>query len=194
VDDRETLLALLEAHAARWPEDGARAARIADFVRAHDDCLLRTCRPGHLTGSAWIVSPAHEAVLLVHHRKLGRWLQPGGHADGDADLFRVAEREARKETGLATLAPVPAARPPVPFDLDVHGIPARGEEPAHLHHDVRFLLVATPGERPAPSEEATAVRWVPLARLGEFTAEESIHRMARRAEALLAALGRDGEP
>lgn len=186
--DRARLLRLLDAHAARWPDDRDTAGRIADFVRAHGDCLLRTCRPGHLTGSAWILSPDHGAVLLVHHRKLGRWLQPGGHADGDDDLFRVALREAREETGLVRFTTLPGGDPPPPLDLDVHRIPARDEEPEHLHLDVRYLLVAGPGETPKPSVESTDVRWVLRARLAEFSPDESLLRMERRTREVLAAL------
>jgi 8-oxo-dGTP pyrophosphatase MutT (NUDIX family) len=185
--DRAGLVALLEAHARRWPEDAERAARIVTFIGAHDDCLLRTCPPGHLTGSAWILSPDHASVLLVRHRKLGRWLQPGGHADGEADLFRVALREAREETALRSFTTLPGGDPPKPLDLDIHEIPAHGGEPAHLHLDVRYLLVATPGEVPRASEESTAVRWVRRERLVDYSDEESLHRMERRARAALAA-------
>jgi len=177
---RRGLQALLDAHAARWPDDRERAARMRDFVCAREDCLLRTCPPGHLTGSAWILSPDFGSVLLVHHRKLGRWLQPGGHADGDADLFRVAVREAQEETGLVRFTTLPGGEPPGPLDLDIHEIPARGDEPGHLHYDVRFLLVAAKGEVPRASEESTALRWVARERLREVSGEESLLRMERR--------------
>ena len=179
-------MALLEAHARRWPADAERAARIIAFIAAHDDCLLRTCPPGHLTGSAWILSPDHASVLLVHHRKLNRWLQPGGHADGEADVFQVALREAREETGLRSFTTLPGGDPPAPLDLDIHEIPAHGGEPPHLHLDVRFLLVAAPGEALSASEESTAVRWVRRERLVEYSDEESLHRMERRAQEVLA--------
>ena len=184
--DRADLLALLQAHARRWPADAACADRFAAFIGAHDDCLQRSCRPGHLTGSAWILSPDHASVLLVHHRKLGRWLQPGGHADGDADLFRVASREAEEETGLRRFTTLPGGDPPAPLDLDIHEIPAHGTEPAHLHLDVRFLLVAAPGEAPRASEESTAIRWVPRERLADFGADDSLDRMERRTREVLA--------
>jgi 8-oxo-dGTP pyrophosphatase MutT (NUDIX family) len=187
--DLADLMTLLRAHARRWPADAACAERIAAFVCEHDDCLLRTCRPGHLTGSAWILSPDHASVLLVHHRKLGRWLQPGGHADGEADLFRVASREAEEETGLRRFTTLPGGSPPAPLDLDVHEIPAHGPEPAHLHLDVRFLLVATPGEAARASEESTAIRWVPRERLADFAADESVLRMEQRTRDVLAGRG-----
>jgi 8-oxo-dGTP pyrophosphatase MutT (NUDIX family) len=181
--DRAGLLALLEDHARRWPDDAEQAARIGAFILAHEDCLLRTCRPGHLTGSAWILSPDRESVLLVHHRKLGRWLQPGGHADGEADLLQVALREAREETGLVSLTTLPAGNP---LDLDIHQIPAHGQEPAHLHLDVRFLLVAAPGEVPRANEESAAIRWVRREALGEVSDEESLLRMERKTREVLA--------
>lgn len=182
---RAPLLALLEAHRTRHPEASERALRIERFVRAHPDCLLRSCLPGHVTGSAWVVSDDRTRVLLTHHRKLDRWLQLGGHADGDPDLFAVALREAREESGLASFAAHPAGEPPVPLDVDVHTIPARSGEPAHLHHDLRFLLVARPGQPLRVSEESHALRWVPWHELPALSGEESLLRMARYAREAL---------
>src|ERR1700677_4465159 len=102
---RSAVLGLLRAHRGRalpGAESAALAQTIA-FVEAHADCLLRSCAPGHLTGSAWVVSPDRSRTLLTLHRKLGKWLQLGGHADGDPDLLGVALREAREESGLARL-------------------------------------------------------------------------------------------
>ncbi len=103
------------------------------FIDSHPDCFERSCQVGHITGSAWIVNRAGDRVLLTHHRKLGRWLQPGGHSDGDPDTLEVALREAREESGLDVRALDEAI-----FDLDVHLIPARGHEPAHLKHPLIF--------------------------------------------------------
>ena len=178
---RDHLLSLLGAYLSRHPEDRGRVAEIETFVRTHPDCFLRSCVPGHVTGSAWILSADLTRVVLVHHRKLGRWLQPGGHADGDADPLRVALREAEEETALAGLAPLAGDR--LPLDVDVHPIPARGDEPAHLHHDIRFLLVAAPGQEPRPSAESTAVRWVERARLASLVTDESVLRLEARARA-----------
>jgi 8-oxo-dGTP pyrophosphatase MutT (NUDIX family) len=179
---RRQLLAILELYAARNPEESTTVARFAAFVRAHTDCFERTCVPGHVTGSAWVLSADRRCVLLTHHRKLGRWLQLGGHSDGDPDPLRVALREACEESGLRRLDPLQAA----PLDLDIHEIPARGSEPPHLHHDVRYLLVAAPGQDIAISEESTDLRWVERRRLQEFTTEESQRRMERKTIRLLA--------
>jgi 8-oxo-dGTP pyrophosphatase MutT (NUDIX family) len=183
--DRRPLLALLDTFLVRHPEDRATVETVARFVRAHPDCFERSCRPGHVTGSAWIVSPDREAVLLTHHRKLDRWLQLGGHADGDSDVLAVALREAREESGLETLELLPGDDGRIPLDIDVHEIPARGAEPVHQHHDVRFLFVARPGEGLRVSDESHDLRWVPWQEISTLTQEESILRMQRRARARL---------
>ena len=183
---REPVLRLLGDYLERHPGESAVVARTAELVRGRADCFDRTCLPGHLTGSAWIVSADFEEVLLTHHRKLGRWLQLGGHADGDPDLLQVALREAREESGLDRLAPFgPAAGGPRLLDLDIHPIPAHGGEPAHDHHDLRFLLVAAAGQTLRISEESNDLRWVPRRELRAYADEESILRMAARAAAAL---------
>lgn len=184
---RDPVLRLLEEYRGHHPGEAATVERTLDLVRAHEDCLRRTCLPGHLTGSAWVVSDDRESVLLTHHRKLGRWLQVGGHADGDPDLLAVALREAREESGLERLVPWrPAAGAVRLLDLDVHPIPAHGGEPAHDHHDLRFLLLAEPGQALRMSEESIDLRWVPVRDLRAFADEESLLRMAAKAAALLA--------
>ena len=180
---RRHLLGRLESYLARYPEEQSRVERVRRFVETHVDCFERTCRDGHVTGSAWILSPDHRHVLLAHHKKLGRWLQPGGHADGDADPLRVALREAREESGLTELA-VPSEEP---LDVDVHPIPASGDEPAHLHYDVRYLLVAAPRQELHPSEESTALQWFERRRLTTILTEKSLLRMERKTRAVLAA-------
>ena len=117
---------------------------------------------------------AGERVLLAHHRKLGRWLQPGGHSDGDPDTLAVALREAREESGLEVRALDNAI-----FDIDVHGIPACGCEPAHLHFDVRFLVQAA-HDRFRVSDESHALAWVPAVGPDALTDEESVLRITRK--------------
>lgn len=173
-------LALLRRHETR-AEAGHEAAMLAEFfpfIAAHPDCLWRTCLDGHLTASAWIVDPARTCTLLTHHRKLDRWLQLGGHADGEADLLTAALREAREESGLASVGAVGAEI----FDVDLHRIPARKAEPEHWHFDVRFLFTADPEEPFAVSDESHALAWVPLAELSRYSTEESLARMARKTQ------------
>jgi 8-oxo-dGTP pyrophosphatase MutT (NUDIX family) len=171
---QDHLLALIEAYAPRYPAEAAVVADFADFVRREPACCERTTAQGHLTGSSWLVSGDGARVLLTHHRKLGRWLQLGGHADGDHDLARVALREAEEESGLTGLR----VRPRV-FDLDRHWIPARGEVEGHWHYDVRFVVEALASEAFAVSEESLALAWLPIAGIAaDASADESLRRMA----------------
>jgi len=146
------------------------------FVETHADCLQRTCVPGHLTGSAWIVNPDRTRTLLTHHHKLDKWLQLGGHADGDGDLLAVALREAREESGIAGVRAVAAEI----FDCDRHLIPARGAEPEHYHYDLRFMIEANPAEPLVISNESKDLAWVEIARVTTLNSEESMARMVRK--------------
>jgi 8-oxo-dGTP pyrophosphatase MutT (NUDIX family) len=154
---------LSDALARHQPADDAEArdlAQIRAFVAEHPDPFDRRIAVGHLTGSAIVISADGARTLLLHHRKLDRWLQPGGHADpGETAGENVALREALEETGLPGLALHPSA--PRPLDVDVHDIPARGPEPAHQHLDLRYLVVAPAGAAFSRSTEETRdMRWI----------------------------------
>lgn len=171
---RKPLLDLLAAHRPHDPLEAEHLQRMRTFIMGHPDCFSRELSQGHMTGSAWIVDPERTRVLLVHHVKLDRWLQPGGHADGETDLPAVARREACEETGLSSLVPLI----PGIFDVDVHAIPARGTLPQHMHYDVRFLFEADPSAMLTISQESHAAAWRPLAEVAR--AEASLARMARK--------------
>ena len=180
--ERDAVLTFLRQHAAK-PLAGQEAAMTAEtilFVEAHPDCLLRTCVPGHLTGSAWIVTADRSRTLLTHHRKLDKWLQLGGHADGDPDLLAVALREATEESGLARLRIIS----PQIFDLDRHWIPARKTDPAHWHFDLRFLIEADPTEPLVVTPESKDLAWVEIAAVTALNPEESMARMVRKTMSL----------
>jgi 8-oxo-dGTP pyrophosphatase MutT (NUDIX family) len=146
------------------------------------ECYLRTHLPGHITGSAWIVNQSRDKVLLVHHATLDKWLQPGGHADGDENVLRVAEREAFEETGLRTLKLLSKEL----FDIDVHPIPAKDDFPEHHHYDLRFVFEANDANAISASEESHDVTWVVLSELIRQTdANISIMRMAEKTRMLL---------
>jgi 8-oxo-dGTP pyrophosphatase MutT (NUDIX family) len=131
--------------------------RILEFCDRHDDALLRTCLEGHLTASAFAVDMTTRSVALIRHRKLGVWLQPGGHADGEGNLLLVAVNEIAEETGLQRLRfALPA------FDLDIHAIPARGLDPEHLHLDLRFVAVVEATPPLSGNAETIDADWVPL--------------------------------
>ncbi len=178
VDDLEVARAAIER--ARVDVEAETHRRtILDFLADHDDALHRSCRLGHLTGSALVFDPPGEHVILLHHRKLERWLQPGGHCDGDANLAAVALREAIEETGIDGLVVHPE-----PIDLDVHEVDPPADGP-HLHLDVRFLVVAPDGAEPPGNHESTDIRWVDLANLVDYDLDEGTHRMVRRGLAVL---------
>jgi 8-oxo-dGTP pyrophosphatase MutT (NUDIX family) len=184
---RRPLLEMLDRYAARHPTEASCAARIRALVSERPDCFERSCLPGHITSSAWIVSSDYRLFLLTHHRKLDRWLQLGGHADGDPDALGVALREAREESGMHDFhwPGSDEGSSPLPLDLDVHVIPARPGEPAHEHHDLRFLLVAAPDQTLRISAESKRLAWYELARLEQVVDEESLLRMGLKARALL---------
>ena len=150
--------------------------RMRHFVESQPQCFERSLLEGHVTGSAWVMDADGAHVLLLHHRKLDRWLQPGGHCDGDADVLRVALREAQEESGILALRPVTTAL----FDVDVHWIPQRDEVPGHWHYDARFLLRAAPDAILQPNNESKDALWMPL-RKAVSLPEASLQRMARKA-------------
>jgi len=166
----------LRQHQPLSPADEAPRRQFLALLAADSRCLWRDCFPAHFTASAWLVSADGERALLLHHRKLGRWLQPGGHADGDSDLARVALREATEETGLAGLAVDGDL-----FDLDAHVIPARGDEPEHWHYDLRFVVRATASEQFIANSESRDMAWRAITDIAsDFELDASIRRMARR--------------
>lgn len=173
---RQTLLQQLARHQPFNEHEDRMRERIAAFVEAHDDCFQRTLAIGHVTGSAWVVDVGGTHVLLTHHAKLNKWLQPGGHADGDPDILRVALREAREESGLTSLRAVSEEI----FDVDAHEIPARGAEPAHIHYDIRFLLEANRREALTLSTESHELAWVALDQVEKLNTDESVLRMVAR--------------
>lgn len=185
---RDLLLQDLKRYAEAWPTDDlAVLAQYREFVKQTPDCCLRTHLAGHCTGSAFISCPRGESVLLLYHPFLQRWLQPGGHADGDPDILAVAIREAHEETGLLPEQLIPHRlrdQDRVPFDLDIHHIPARKDEPAHLHYDLRYLLIASPQLQLLPETPDLQLAWLSLEQVAERTEEESVLRMVRKLRGL----------
>lgn len=131
---------------------------------------------GHVTGSAWIVNKDYSRVVLLHHRKLGKWVQPGGHCDGEREVLSVAQRETWEETGLQSTPLLGGAI----FDIDVHEIPTYWNTPEHLHFDVRYLLLADDSQKIICSHESKAVRWVSLEEALQLSGEESVARMVKK--------------
>lgn len=155
-DFRAPLCKALQKYAERHPEQKITADRMLDFVRSTPHCFERSHEAGHMTGSAWLLNPAGDKALLTLHHNLQRWMQTGGHADGDPDTLRVALKEAEEESGITGIVPISGEI----FDIDIHLIPARPAkgEPAHYHYDVRYLLRA-PHEQYAISHESDDLAW-----------------------------------
>ena len=171
-----SLIEAFRRYRDQWQGDANVVAQFEDFAQTHADAFKRSNLMAHFTGSAWLVSADGDRVLLMHHRKLDRWLQPGGHADGDTDLARVALREAQEETGLAGLRVEGGI-----FDVDRHRIPARGDEPEHWHYDVRYVLRAGADERFTINQESRALAWRPVDEVAkDESLDVSLRRMARK--------------
>jgi 8-oxo-dGTP pyrophosphatase MutT (NUDIX family) len=174
---RQGLAIALEGHRRQCPEQSAVIDRLIELAASPGDPLSRThLEPGHFTASAFVLSPDRSRLLLIHHPKLRRWLQPGGHIEPeDADCEAAARREVLEETGVADLELLGSGI----FDVDVHAIPARATEGAHQHFDVRYAFRAK-SEVLRVSAEVEGARWVPLERVVDLNSEESLLRGVRR--------------
>jgi 8-oxo-dGTP pyrophosphatase MutT (NUDIX family) len=183
----------LSGHRAAEPREEEDRIRMAAFARLHPDPFDRNIVEGHFTGSGLVMSEDGSAVLLLHHAKLERWLQPGGHGEpGESLGENVASREVEEETGL-----VPRLHPtaPRPFDVDIHLIPARSQDPSHEHLDLRYLFVADPaepirserGEAPKPASTEPRLRWFDVEEALAMDLDPGLKRMIRKAQRLLEA-------
>ena len=174
--DRNALLRELEAHQPFDETESGMWLRLRKFVEDHADCFSRGLKVGHITGSAWIVDESREYALLVYHKKLDKWLQPGGHCEDEDSVLETAWREATEETGIESIRPLDSRI----FDVDVHPIPARGSEPGHLHYDVRYLFQADSRQKIIVSPESRAVEWLLMNQILERSPHESIRRLVEK--------------
>ena len=158
-------------------EDEATTTGFATLADEGHIAYTREREAGHFTASSWLVSADGRRTLLTHHRKLGRWLQLGGHADGDRDMANVALKEAQEESGLPGLS----VKRDTIFDLDRHWIPARREVPGHWHHDVRYVVRAGADERFTVSAESHDLAWREIADIAaDAASDDSMRRMAAK--------------
>ena len=183
---RKELLQLLNRHETRFMEEAGYVARARAFVEANTDVFNREHLPLHVTGSAWVVSPDFTQALILHHVKQDQWFQPGGHADGDNDVLRVALRETSEETGLDP-GQIHLLSDQV-FDVDIHTIPASEHDTWHEHIDLRFL-VQIDNRLPVPgSDESHEVLWIDLRYVSAYNNNRSTWRMVEKTRQLRNAL------
>lgn len=172
---RTVLLALLEAYKPAGSETHCKQ-RMIDFIKTNPDCFERSLAIGHITASAWLLNKNGDKALLMHHMKLNRWVQLGGHCDGESDVLAVAIKEAQEESGINGVEAVS----PAIFDIDIHRIPANSREQEHDHYDVRFLLRVTTDEQVVQNNESKELRWVGKNPEELPTQEESVARLFRK--------------
>ena len=183
------LLSNLTHYAKLYPEERTTIAKVRDLVLTYPNAFDRSCQVGHITGSAWVVSADKQRCLLTHHHKLDRWLQLGGHADGEREVHLAALREAQEESGMRHFSFVKIEGRLLPFDIDIHPIPATPAEAAHDHYDLRYLLIAEPGQTLKISPESKALRWFTWAEATRMSDETGMRRMINKARRYL---GLDG--
>jgi len=179
---REDLIQRLLTYKTQFIDETAMVNRTLRFIRAHDNCFDRNLLRGHVTGSAWVVNPGHTHTLLLHHRKLNRWFQPGGHADGDADILRVVLKETAEESGIA-LSNITLLQEDI-FDVDIHTIYPSIHDHRHEHFDIRFLLEIDDSLPIPGNSESHQVAWIPLTYVSHYNNMRSLHRMVRKSERL----------
>lgn len=172
---------------------------ICGFIQQNLNCFMRECLIGHVTGSAFVVSSDFSKILFTYHAKLKKWLQLGGHCDGDYRIHNAALREAKEESGLLNLkfldllsfpkvyneSHLVDKNPPIPFDIDIHTIPERKLEPAHKHYDIRYLLIANECENIVISEESLDLKWISIHEVSLYTQELSTLRQVEKLKSLL---------
>lgn len=179
---RKQLLDLLVQHKTHFNEEAGYVAKAISFIEAHEDCFYRELWPIHVTGSTWVVNPGRDKVLLLHHKKLDQWFQPGGHADGDADILRVALKETEEETGMSAndirLVALDV------FDVDIHRIDANQFDPQHQHIDIRFLVEIDDALVVPGNDESHDVRWASLYEVSRYNNNRSTYRMVEKTRRL----------
>lgn len=180
IRSRKELTEHLKKYQTQFAEEKPFVLQFLQLLES-ERCYHRDFLPGHITGSACITNPPKDKFLLVHHAKLNRWLQPGGHADGDENIVEVALREAREETGLTHFKILTDGL----FDIDIHPIPLRKDFPEHLHFDIRFLLEADEQEPLVLSGESKELAWIQKEDIPTVTGGNiSIQRMLMKVTSL----------
>ncbi len=171
----DQLLADISNYKTQIPEEQLIKTQFLDFVKSNSDCFERSLLKGHVTASAFVVDIELSKVLLMNHKKLNKWLQPGGHCDGDSDTLKVALKETQEEMGII----VKDYKTEI-FDIDIHTIPENKSVPEHLHYDVRYLFHFDSSKSILANSESNDVKWIDFAEIETYTSETSILRMLEK--------------
>ncbi len=176
-----TLLTLLKNHKGYYATEQQMVLDTIAFMLKHPvgqqpNCFERALHVGHITASAWITDAAVEQALFTHHKKIGKWLQLGGHCDGNPDVVEVALTEAKEESGLSDFQ----LKQPAIFDVDIHLIPAHKDIPAHHHYDIRFWFIADSTLPLQISHESKDLKWLPIDEIEQYNNEASVMRMVEK--------------
>jgi 8-oxo-dGTP pyrophosphatase MutT (NUDIX family) len=170
---RDRIIKLLEEYLPATAEERIFKEETISFIKKHENCFERSLKIGHITASALLLNKDKTKALLMHHTKLDKWLQLGGHCDGNPNALEVALKEAREESGIKGIAPVSDKI----FDLDIHLIPKNSREDEHYHYDIRFLLYVTSDEEIIQNHEAKELRWIGACKDETPTTNPSVLRM-----------------
>lgn len=172
--DSKDLLIKLIKYSPTDPKEISYKERMLELLKSTPHCFERSSLKAHFTASAWLLNKTGDKALLMHHMKLDRWFQLGGHADGERNLLRAAIKEAQEESGIEHIIALDSNI----FDLDIHPLPAMSEqEPPHEHFDVRFLLQVASDEPVKQNRESKELRWIGKNRAELPTDNESVVRM-----------------
>ncbi|VAW88031.1 Adenosylhomocysteinase [hydrothermal vent metagenome] len=178
--NQKDVATLLQSHQPASEKEKKDTKRTIEFVQSTSRFWQRNTLPGHLTASAWVVDMTYCHAVLVHHKKLNQWFQPGGHIENDSDILAAAKREAIEETGIKQLK---VASTHI-FDIDVHLIPEKKSMPQHWHFDIRFAFLVDVAIQLQVSDESHDVRWVLLTDLTKLNNDASITRMVEKTQRL----------
>jgi 8-oxo-dGTP pyrophosphatase MutT (NUDIX family) len=170
---RNTLIELLEEYHPVFKEEQLFKKRMLEFIEQNKDCFERSLEIGHITASSWLLNKHHTHALLMHHAKLDKWFQLGGHCDGNSNVVEVAIKEAQEESGIMGIESLSKSI----FDIDIHLIPANKKEKEHYHYDVRFLLHVINDENIIQNNESKELRWISKNFKDLPTNTESVVRM-----------------
>ncbi len=170
---RQQLLDLLQQYCPVDLQEKKFKKQLIAFVQQYPNCFERSLEVGHITASCWLVNKDNSKALLMHHTKLDKWFQLGGHCDGDSNVLHVALKEAQEESGIDTISPISKAL----FDIDIHLIPANKKEKEHYHYDVRFLLQVTSDQQLTQNRESKELRWISKDKKDLPTDSPSVTRM-----------------